>query len=49
LDPNRCATLFSGEKINRSTYAQTDAPGLRMISNVVGEDLLLWRSHRKKN
>ena len=49
LNPNRRAPLFSGKKVDRSTYAQSDSSGLRVVSNVVGENLLLRHSCCQKN
>jgi len=40
LHPNRRATLFSGEKVNRSTYTQSDSSSLGVISNAAGENFL---------
>jgi hypothetical protein len=49
LNPNRRSTLFAGEKVDRGTYAQSDPSGLRVVSNVAGENLLLWHSHCQKD
>jgi hypothetical protein len=48
LNPNRRATLFPGEKVDRSTYTQSDPSGLRVVSNVAGENLLLRHSYCQK-
>ena len=49
LNPNRCATLFSGEKVDRSAYTQSDPSGVRMVGNVVCENFLLRHSYCEKN
>ena len=49
LNPNRRATLSSSKKVYRGTYTQSDASSLRMISNMVGENLLLRHSYCEKN
>src|ERR1700730_18181000 len=49
FEPKPRATLFSGEKVDRSTYTQSDPSGLRVVSNVAGENLLLRHSYCQKN
>jgi hypothetical protein len=49
LNPNRRATLFSGEKVDRSTYTQSDPSSLRVLGNLPGENLLLRHSNCQKN
>jgi len=49
LNPNWRATLFSREKVDRSAYTQSDPSGLRVVSNVAGENLLLRHSYGQKN
>jgi hypothetical protein len=41
--------LFSGEKVDRSTYTQSDPSGLRVISDLSGENLLLRRPYCEKS
>src|ERR1700730_3040057 len=49
LNPNWRTPLLSGKKVDRSTYAQSDPSGLRVVSNVAGENLLLRHSYCQKN
>jgi len=49
LKPEGRTTLFPGEKVDRSTYTQSDPSGLWVISNVGGENLLLRHSYGEKN
>src|SRR5262245_25826896 len=49
LDPQRRATLVSGEKVDRSTDAQPDASCLRVICNMLSENFLLWHSYCQKD
>ena len=39
--PKPARDVVPGEKVDRSTYAQSDPSGLRMVDNVAGENLLL--------
>jgi len=48
LNPNRRATLFSGEKVDPGTNTQSDPAGLRLVSNVASEYLLLRHSYCQK-